>query len=351
MPDGPGGWGLHEQTGVGDGGSGFGAVLREFHVPWPACNQDAARQAGNAWSALADGIEDVLTECNNMVASITVNNAGAAIDAFGAKWQQYGGKAGSLTLTIGACRALAKACNDFADQVSEVKAEIEHKAEELAAVVAGAVVALIFTWGASIAVAEAAGDAVATWVTDLMATLADQAGEISGVLENAVNIVGVGASEVAGTAAEGAAAGTVRGTFAGLFTEVFETSLNAVNGEPQPSSGELSAGVAKDMVSTVLLGVIAEAVPTVAAQVEPTGTMLQAYNDALNINPQLAGVLMSSARITELLDTPAGKAFVAGGGITALHARSVLDDTESTAKSIEATLEAALNQMTSSGGE
>lgn len=38
-----------------------------------------------------------------------------------------------------------------------------------------------------------------------------------------------------------------------------------------------------------------------------------------------------------------------GGGIAALHARSVLDETETTAKSVEDVLEAALTQVSQSG--
>jgi hypothetical protein len=178
MPDGPGGWGLPSRNTITTGGgfgSGLGGVLRAFHVPWPACNQDGARQAAEAWNALADGIDDVTTDCTNMVNSIAANNSGKAIDAFAADWQKYGGKSGALTVSSEACRALAKACDGLADQVSEVKTEIERKAEELVAAVAAAVVVLVFTWGFSIAVAEGMGDAVAATVTEMMATLADAA--------------------------------------------------------------------------------------------------------------------------------------------------------------------------------
>jgi len=350
MPDGPGGWGLPART-SGGGSDSLGGVLREFHVPWPACNQDAARQAADAWTALADGIEDVLTACNNMVASITVNNAGAAIDAFAAKWQQYGGKTGSLTLTIGACRALAKACNDFADQVSEVKAQIEHKAEELVAAVVGAAIALIFTWGASVAVAEAAGVQVAAWVTALMDTLDIEATGISGVLEDAVGSISSAAVPAASSAAEGFTANAVRGTFAAMFTEEFDTSLNAANGEPQPSTSDLISDIKDDVAVSTLLGVLAEAAPTVVSKaIAPPVVVMQAYNEALDFSPQLAGIIMSSARVTELLDTPAGKAFVASGGIAALNTKGILDETGTTAKSVETSLEALLNQMTSTGG-
>ena len=161
MPD---GWyWSHDQEPSSDtGGGGFSGILQEFHIPWPACNQDAARQAANAWIALADGIDGINTECDSLVTSITAGNSGQAIDAFSAYWQKYGGESGVLPLSSEACRSLAKACNDFADKVSEVKTEIEHKAEELAAAVAVSAALLIFSFGTSVAVAEATAELVVT---------------------------------------------------------------------------------------------------------------------------------------------------------------------------------------------
>jgi len=343
MPDGPGGWGLPQRT---SGSGSLGGILREFHVPWPACNQDAARAAADAWTALADGIEDVLTGCNNMVASITVNNAGAAIDAFAAKWQQYGGKAGSLTLTIEACRALAKACNDFADQVSEVKTQIEHKAEELAGAVAISAALLIFSFGTSVAVAEAAADVVVAWVAALMVSLSEDAASISVALADALGLAGPAVASVAGATVEGAAGGLVRGSFIAMFNETFDVTLDAANGEPQPTRGEMVGDAVQDVGTTMLLGILGEAVPAVAG----APAEVQAFNEALD-NPLLANAILSSAKIAELLGTPAGKAFVASGGIAALRAKGILDETGTTAKSVETSLEAALNALTPSEGE
>jgi hypothetical protein len=350
MPDGPGGWGLHNgTTGGTGGGSGIGGVLREFHVPWPACNQDAARQAADAWNALADGIDDITTDCNNMVNSIATNNNGKAIDAFAANWQKYGGTNGSLTLSSEACRALAKACETLADKVSEVKTEIEHKAEELVGAIAMAGMALIFSFGISAIVAEGLGEATAVWVTDLMATLAEEAANVSVTLSEAIGFAGDVAASTAGSTVEGIVAGGMRGGFAALFNETFDAALNVVNGEPQASASEEVAGVKKDMTVGALLGVLSEAAPAAIAALLPAGAMNDAYTQALDFSPQLANVIMSSARIAELLDTPAGKAFLAGGGITALHAKGMLDETETTAKSVEDTLEAALTQLGESG--
>ena len=74
-------------------------------------------------------------------------------------------------------------------------------------------------------------------------------------------------------------------------------------------------------------------------------------NEVPDFSPQVAGAIMSSAKIAELLDTPAGKALAATGGIAALHAQGILDETEVTAKSVESSLEGILNQMTAEGGE
>ncbi|WP_034267177.1 hypothetical protein [Actinospica robiniae] len=350
MPDGPGGWGITTpDTTPISGGSGVGGILREFHVPWPACNQDAARQAADAWTALADELDDISTDCNNLVASITTNNSGTAIDAFAAKWQQYGGKTGSIPLTSQACRALAKACDEFADQVSEVKTEIEHKAEELAGAIAMAGIALIFSFGFSAVIAENAAEVVIGWVTDLMATLADQAANVSIELSDAIGFTGEVAASVAGSATEGFVAGSIRGGFAAMFGEAFATTLNAANGEPQPSAADDAAGVLKDIEAGGLLGVLAEAAPAAVDALLPRGAMNEAYAQALDFSPQLANSIMSSAKIADLLDTPAGKAFIAGGGITALNAKGILDETETTAKTVEDALEAALSQAAESG--
>jgi len=345
MPDGPGGWGLPNQD--HRSGGGFAGILQEFHVPWPACNQDAARQAADAWSTLADAVDEINAACGQMVASIATNNSGKAIDAFAASWQKYGGKTGSLTLSAEACRAIAKACNDFADQVSEVKTEIEHKAEELMAAVVAAGIALVFTWGASIMVAEATGATVAAWVTSLMATLSEQAAAVSITLADAIGMSAPAVGAISGAAAEGAGANAVRGTFAAAFNEIFDTTLNAANGEPQKSVVELAGETGHEIVSSALVGIIAEAVPTTATSVTTPGIV----NEVPDFSPQVASAIMSSAKIAELLDTPAGKAVAATGGVAALHSHGMLDETETTAKSVESSLEGILNQITAEGGE
>jgi hypothetical protein len=348
MPDGPGGWGLPSRTTTtGTGGSGIGGILREFHVPWPACNQDAARQAADAWNALADGLDDVNAECNNLVASIATNNSGAAIDAFASYWQKIGGKSGSLTLSIAACRSLAKACNELADHTSEVKTEIEHKAEELAAMVVAATVALIFTFGASVAVSAELAEQVVTWVTGLIDDLATTVSYTSEQLAADIGFLAAPAGAVAGAATTGIVAGTVGGTFTAVFDEEFQGTLDVLNGEPLPSAGESIQGVLSDGGKGGLLGILAEGTPAVAEELTSTETATEAFE----FSPQLSAMLTQSSKYAAWLDTAAGKAFIEGGGIEAMKKAGWLDETGAEGKAVEALLEGPLSRLDPGAGE
>lgn len=346
MPD---GWYLnHDRTpNANPGGGGFSGILQEFHVPWPACNQDAARQAADAWSALADGLDGVNAECDNLVASITTNNSGQAIDAFAAYWQKYGGKSGSLTVSIEACRALAKACNDFADKVSEVKTEIEHRAEELAAMTAAAAVALIFSFGVSALVDAAVADEVVAWATSLVDGIATTVGYTSETLADDIGFLAAPIGAAAGATISGLAGGVSAGTFAAVFDETFQGSLDVVDKEPLPTAQESAVDVLKDAGTGGLLGVLAEAVPAVAGEL----TSAESADQAFEFSPQVAAMLTSSSKFAAWLDTAAGKAFIETGGIEALKKAGWLDETGAEGKFIETLLEAPLSKLDPSAGE
>ena len=328
------------------GGEGFGAVLREFHVPWPACDENRAREAAAAWNALADAIDDVTGQCNTAVSSITQNNAGKAIESFGTSWQQYGGPNGTLPVSSATCRALADSCSQLADHVAEAKAQIEHRAEELVAAIAAAVIVLVFTWGWSIAVSAAAGEAFAVWVTELMANLAGQIDAFTGLTD----LAGLteAASGTVGAIAEGTAAGAVSGAMRGALTAAlqrgFDNELDAFNGEPAADPGDQVAEAGSEVGISVLLGVLSEGGASAAGALATSSTASEAYLQALDFSPELANSIAASAKIAGMLDSPAGKAFLAAGGITALHIRGVLSETEVTARSVETALEAMMEQ-------
>lgn len=346
MPD---GWLLNHEHAPNPepGNGGYSGILQEFHVPWPACNQDAARQAADAWSALAAALEDINAECNNLVASITINNSGQAIDAFAAYWQKTGGKSGSLTLSIGACQSLAKACNELADHTSEAKTEIEHKAEELAAMIVAAAVALIFTFGASVAVSAEVAEQVVTWVTGLLDDLATTVSFTSTQLAEDIGFLAAPVESVVGAATTGVVTGAIGGSFTALFDEEFQGTLDVLNGEPLPSAGESVQDILSDGGKGGLLGILAEGTPAVAEEL----TSDEVAGQVAQFSPQLAAMLSQSSKYAAWLDTAAGKAFVEGGGIEAMRKAGWLDETGAEGKAVEALLEGPLSKLDPSAGE
>ena len=349
MPDGPGGWGLPSRNieNPSGGSTDYGAVLREFHVPWPACNQDAARQAADAWNALAVGIDDIAADCTNMVNSITTNNSGQAIDAFATNWQKYGGTNGALTLSSGACRALAKACNEYADKVSEVKSDIEFKAEELVAITVAAAAALIFSFGVSALVEAGVAEDVVAWATGLMDDIATTVSYTSGQLAEDIGFLTAPVSATAGATITGIAGGVTAGTFAAMFDEEFEGTLSALKNEPLPSAIESINGVKDDAATGALLAVLAEATPAAAGKL----TTDKSIDQAVSISPQLSLILDESSKLAAWLDTAAGKAFIEAGGIEALKKAGWLDETATEGKFIEAMLEGPLSKLNPGAGE
>lgn len=149
-----------------------GNILRELHIPWPAANEAGLREAAIAWHGLAESIRDSYGVANSCAASLTTNNAGAAIDAFEKYWKQYGGAKGALPLAASACDALSRACSQYADAVAETKRKIEEIGAAAAAALVIGTVGAIFTFGAS----EAAADATAVSLAGLAASAIESLG-------------------------------------------------------------------------------------------------------------------------------------------------------------------------------
>lgn len=345
MPDGPGGWGLpsyYHRT-----GTGFAGILQELHVPWPACNEDAAHAAADAWRLLADTVDSVDGQCSSVVAGLTENNDGRAIEAFAAYWQKFGGRSGVLPLTGDACRAIATACDTLADKVSEVKAQIRQKGEELVAAMTAAAVALVFTWGLSVAVSETVAATTIASVTELVETLADTIAYASRTLAEDVGLVAAPIGAGTGAAIAGATTGAMTGTFAGLFDQIFQGTISALNGEPLPSASDTAKDVGRDAKSGIILGVLAEVIPAVAEEL--TTDEMTAH--VFSISPQLALMLSDGSKLAAWLDSPAGKSFIATGGIEALRKQGMLDESSAEGKLVEALLDGALSKINPSSGE
>lgn len=167
-------------------GDGPGGLLREFRIPWPAANEEALREAAATWHGLAQTIRDSCEPANNAAASLTSGNAGAAIDAFEAYWQRYGGPknacGGALPSGADACDAMSSACTRYADAVAEIKRKIEEAAAAAGAGLVIGTVGAFVTFGAS----EAAADGV---VAGLVDWAGEQIAELGGMIAYPVSFL------------------------------------------------------------------------------------------------------------------------------------------------------------------
>jgi len=272
-------------------GSGIGGLLREFHIPWPAANEDALRDAATDWHRLAEAIRDNYGPASSAADSLTLNNAGAAITAFENYWQKFGGRKGALPLGAEACDAMSAACTNYARDVAAVKRLIEERALEIGAILVVGAIGAFLTFGATEAAADtlAAGLAAsaAGWIADIGAadwiaqlgidlsttvglisdTAADAiqgtTGALAGALESGSYAPAVGA--VGGTAFAGFVGGIASVALTGplegpvspsqLAKDLLVSGLTAGTGGVLGKLGELSAPQLSTLLSNAAEGV------------------------------------------------------------------------------------------------
>ena len=288
-------------------GSGIGALLREFHIPWPAADEGALREAAADWHRLAEAIRDNYGPANSAADSLTLNNAGAAITAFGNYWQKFGGRKGALPLAAEACDAMSAACTSYANDVAAVKRKIEVRALEIGAALVVGTIGAFITFGA----AEAAADALAAglaasaadWIADLGA--ADWIAQLGLDLSTTVGLIsGTAADAVQGTmgALAGAvesgsyapAVGAVAGTgFAGFAGGIASTALaGSLGGPVSPSQ------LAKDLLVSGLTagtgGVLGKLGELSAPQL--SSLLSSAAEGVSTADPQMASSLLELSR-------------------------------------------------------
>lgn len=226
----------------------IGSILRELHIPWPAADEGALREAAAAWHGLAEAIRDNHGRANSAAASLTSNNEGAAIDTFENYWHKFGASKGALPLGAQACDAMSDACDKYANAVADTKRKIEEAGAEVAATLIVGTIGAFFTFGAT----EAAADSVAAW---LAATAADA---IAGLGELAGGIAATAAAAVAAAVESEAAVGLIAAGISGAATGVggailADNATDAVRelfGEEPLTSSE----VAKDVLIAGLAG-------------------------------------------------------------------------------------------------
>jgi uncharacterized protein YukE len=225
-----------------------GSILRELHIPWPAANEGALREAAATWHGLAETIRDNYGSANSAAESLTSNNEGAAIDAFESYWQKFGGHKGALPLGANACDAMSDACSKYADAVAETKRKIEEAGAEVAAVLTIGTIGAFFTFGATEAAADSLAAGLAAAAADAIAGLGEIAGGIAATAAYAV------AAAVESEAAVGIIAAGISGAFTGVGGSIMsDDATDAVRelfGEAPLSPSE----VAKDVLIGGLAG-------------------------------------------------------------------------------------------------
>src|SRR5215831_7136825 len=167
-----------------------GQLLRELHIPWPAADEAKLREAAAAWHNLAETVRDGYGAANSAAASITSNNAGAAISAFADYWDKYGSRrSGALPRAAAACDAMSSACGQYANAVAETKTKIEEAGAEVAATLVIGTIGALFTFGATEGISDVVAAGLAARVVALIYQLSQAAWEISAAAEEVLSSV------------------------------------------------------------------------------------------------------------------------------------------------------------------
>ncbi|MGS2640762.1 WXG100-like domain-containing protein [Streptosporangium sp. LJ11] len=104
------------KTAMGAGSIGGAAfVTSMLGVAWPEGDPDKLRSAADIWEGLAETIERAGADANGVAEQVWKNNGGAAVQEFEKLWT---GKIRPYPDEVAKfCRAIAKACRDYAQSV------------------------------------------------------------------------------------------------------------------------------------------------------------------------------------------------------------------------------------------
>jgi len=232
----------------GGGAPSGGQILRELHIPWPAASEGDLRSAAAAWHGLAETIRDNYGTANSKAASLTSNNAGAAIDAFESYWQNFGGQQGALPIAANACDAMSSACSQYADGVAAAKHKIEEAGAAVAATLTIGTIGAFFTFGLTEGIADSIAAGLLAEVVTTIDALSTLVGGIAATFGDVV------AGALSSEAAMSITSAVLSGAFTGVGGTFFsDTAASAVQG--LMSDGLISAGdLTKDMLVAGLTG-------------------------------------------------------------------------------------------------
>ncbi|MGP4001327.1 WXG100 family type VII secretion target [Streptomyces sp. 8N706] len=135
---------------------------------WPDADEGKLREAADAWRTFADEVHGVRGATNSKAQDIITQNKGDSVEAFDEFWRRYHhGNKGWLKDLEDASRSMAKALDDFADDISGAKSQIDTQLEITAAVIVAGIGLSLLTAG----LASGASAAAATTIVDMAATL------------------------------------------------------------------------------------------------------------------------------------------------------------------------------------
>ena len=288
------------------------SILNDFGIPWPDADSGKARDAAQAWAALAQAATDAISIGGSAASALSSHNTGPAMDAFGTYWASIGGPydacvAGTphsmLPVLAEACDALSAACTKFADAVDELKTQLEETAGEIAAALAAGALATVFTLG----------------ISDLVSGTVSTA--LIGTAVGAVEVFGTAVADIAGQAAVGGVAAAVDTVLETTMTNGLKSDL----GEPVPSAGDEILSLVEGIgLGTVTAGLSTTAGLTVKAA--STAALANLPDDVSTLAPDLPVILAS---IPDALETPAGKAlnslaseYAANSGVAAIQGKA-----------------------------
>ncbi|MEU0744005.1 hypothetical protein [Streptomyces sp. NPDC006134] len=135
---------------------------------WPDADEDRLREAAGVWRTFADAVHDVTGATHMAARDVIENSKGDSIEAFDEFWRRYRhGNKGWLKDLEDSARAMAKALDDYADDIRNVKNQIDTQLEIAAAVIVAGLGLALVTGG----LAAGAGATAAATIVDLAASL------------------------------------------------------------------------------------------------------------------------------------------------------------------------------------
>lgn len=142
-------------AGAGSGAVSLPGALAQF---WPAADPGRLRDAAGVWRRMAEVVSDLGSRLHASIAGLVGNNTAPVMALIEQFWGRIWGTGDGpvLVAAVTGCRAIADACEGYAQYVEEVRGEVEEIAIEVVAVTAAGVLLTVFTVGASDAVAIAA---------------------------------------------------------------------------------------------------------------------------------------------------------------------------------------------------